>query len=84
MDLVSKFLKKLDHKKRQEIEALLFQIKQKEFAQLYIKKLKDSGSVFRVRKGNMRIIFSVRKGRTPKDPEVSIVSIGFRSDTTYR
>ena len=83
MDLVSKFLKKLDCKKRQEIEALLFQIKQKEFSHLDIKKIKGADNVFRVRKGNMRIIFSVKKGRLPKDPEVSVVSIDFRSDTTY-
>jgi mRNA-degrading endonuclease RelE of RelBE toxin-antitoxin system len=84
MDLVSTFLRKLHRKKRQEIEALLFQIKRKEFTHLDIKKLKGADNLFRVRKGSLRIIFSVRKGGTPKDPEVSIVSIHFRSDTTYR
>ncbi len=84
MDLVSKFLKKLDYKRRQEIEELLLLIKQRRFAHLDIKKLKGSNDIFRVRKGRMRIIFSVKKGRTPKDPEVYIVSIDFRSDTTYQ
>ncbi len=84
MDLVSKFLKKLDRKRRQEIEALLFQIKRRELAGLDIKKLKGADNVFRVRKGSIRVIFSVEKNPISKGPEVSIVSIDFRTDTTYR
>ena len=84
MDLVSKFLRKLDRGRRQETEVLLLQIKQRKFANLDIKKLKGEDNVFRVRKGKIRVIFSVSKGRTPNDPEVSVVSINFRSDTTYR
>jgi mRNA-degrading endonuclease RelE of RelBE toxin-antitoxin system len=84
MDLISKFLKKLDRKRRQEIEALLFQIKQKNLSRLDIKKLKGAENIFRVRKGNIRIIFSIEKNALSKDVKVFVVSIDFRSDTTYR
>jgi mRNA-degrading endonuclease RelE of RelBE toxin-antitoxin system len=84
MDLVSKFLKKLDQKRRQEIEALLLQIKRRELGRLDIKKLKGSDSLFRVRKGNIRVFFSVDRNPVSKGSEVSIISIDFRTDTTYR
>jgi len=84
MDLVSKFLKKLDQKRRQEIEVLLLQIKRRQISGLDIKKLKGAANIFRVRRGSIRIIFSVEKNPVSKGPEVSIISIDFRTDTTYR
>ncbi|MEI6810787.1 MAG: type II toxin-antitoxin system RelE/ParE family toxin [Candidatus Nomurabacteria bacterium] len=75
---IVKFLKKLSGKDRNIIENLVISIRSKEWENLDIKKLQGNTNIFRVRKGEIRIIFSV-------DGEViSLIDIDKRSDKTYK
>ncbi len=77
MDRAQKFLNKLDAKRRASIEHVLEKLNKKDFSDLDIKKLKGS-NLFRVRKGNVRVVYSIGK----KD-KVNIAKIEFRNDNTY-
>ena len=76
MNKVDKFLKKLSLEDRIVVEKCLNLVKSGNFANLDFKKLKGKENKFRVRKGNIRIIFSIEN-------TVKILSIGRRDDTTY-
>ena len=78
MDQAHKFLKKLDVKKRTSISNILEKIHKKDFSNLDIKKLKGVENIFRVRKGGIRIIYTISK-----DSNIEILKIDFRTDTTY-
>jgi len=78
MDRIHKFLKKLSSNERQTIKGILRRIKKGEFVGLDIKKLKGVLNIFRVRKGNIRIILL-------KNEDVFVVmSVERRNDTTYK
>lgn len=79
MDRIEKALARLSKKERARIRAALQKIQAKDFAHLDCKKLKGHGDIFRVRKGDVRIIL-----RITKDGEVFILAIERRNDTTYR
>lgn len=72
-----KFLKKLSVKDRNIIESLIISIKNKEWKHLDIKKLQGNSNIFRVRKGDLRIIFSIN------GDNVDLIDITKRSDNTY-
>lgn len=74
---IVKFLKKLSEKDRGIIEDLIISIRSKEWDNLDIKKLQGNINVFRVRKGDLRIIFSIDDG------VVNLIDIDKRSDKTY-
>jgi len=76
MNQIQKLLKKLSEKERKLIKEILSDIQSGHYKNLDIKKLKGETDLFRVRKGNLRIIFTTEKG-------VRILSIGRRNDTTY-
>ena len=76
MNRIEKLLKKLSDKERVVIKNILSKINSGNYKNLDIKKLKGDVNLFRVRKGGIRIIFSV--GR-----DVHVLSIGRRNDTTY-
>jgi len=78
MDKISKALKRLDAKERKQIQELLLKIKNGDLDELDLKKLKDQEDIFRVRKGDLRIIFQ------RKNEAVSILAIERRSEDTYR
>jgi len=78
MDKIEKALKKLSQKERQRIKKILTQLKSNEVLNLNIKKLKDREDIFRVRSGDIRIIF--RK----IDSQIFILAIERRSEKTYR
>ena len=77
MDKISKALKKFNEKEKQIIQSVLADIKKEKYQQYEVKKLKGYDGVFRIRKGNIRIIFRISNG------EVFIVAVERRSDTIY-
>ena len=78
MDKIKKALKRFSQKERDAIKSILIKIKKNDFKNLDIKKLKKRNNIFRVRKGNIRIIY-YRQEET-----ISILTIERRSETTYR
>ena len=79
MEKLNKLLKKLSRKERGAIERLVERIARRDLAGLDCKKLKGLGNVFRVRRGNVRIIFELSGTR-----KVNILTIERRSEKTYR
>ncbi|MFA6552543.1 MAG: type II toxin-antitoxin system RelE/ParE family toxin [Candidatus Paceibacterota bacterium] len=77
MNKIEKFLKILTPKERWVAEELLFKIKQGDIAELNIKKLKGYENLYRVRKGDLRVIFY------SKDGDVNILDVCRKSDNTY-
>lgn len=79
MDKIEKALARFSEKERERVRELLLQIKTKNFAQLDFKKLKGNKDVFRIRKGDLRIIL-----RLDNKDKIFILAIERRNDTTYR
>lgn len=77
MDKIDKFLNKLLINKRKEIQRIVKKITEKDFTDLDIKKLKGLDNMFRVRKGDVRIIFLV------ENDYVEIIDLQNRNDKTY-
>lgn len=78
MDKIRKALNKLNSKEKQKFKEILAQIKTGNFQGLDLKKLKGRNDIFRVRKGNMRIIF--RKTVN----SIKILTLERRSSKTYK
>lgn len=76
MNRIEKLLKKLSGKERVVIKSLILKIHSGNYKGLDIKKLKGDMNLFRIRKGDIRIIFST-------DESINILSISRRNDTTY-
>lgn len=76
-DRIDKALRKLTQKEREAVKAILAALSGSDTEHLDIKKLRGRDDIFRVRKGNIRIIYQVHLGK------ISILFIGRRSDTTY-
>lgn len=79
VDRIDKQLRRLTLKQRQKFEKLIEQILSGDTRNLDVKKLKGRDDVYRVRKGNFRIIF-----RIEKSDHVKIIAFENRSDTTYK
>lgn len=77
MDKIEKFLKKLSQKERVAIEQIIDQIARRDIASVDVKKLQGEEYLFRARKGDIRIIFSIKKD------QIHILAIERKSDTTY-
>ena len=77
MDKIQKFLQKLSQKERTAIESIINQIIRRDITGIDVKKLRGEDHLFRARKGNIRIIFSMKKDYA------YIITIERRSDTTY-
>lgn len=78
MDRIEKALKKLSDRERKRYKALLLQIQNGDLKGLDVKKLAGREDIYRVRKGDMRIIFRIHKGIT------YILVLERRTTTTYR
>lgn len=78
MDLIQKFLKRLDSKRRTDIVTIINKLYKRDFINLDIKKLKGEKNLFRVRKGIIRIIYSI-----DRDDDIVIEKTEFRNDNTY-
>lgn len=79
MDKIAKALRRLSAKEQKIIKAILLKIKSGQITELDLKKLKDRDDVFRVRKGDLRILF-----RRNEDGTIKILALERRSDTTYK
>ncbi|MBI2096853.1 MAG: type II toxin-antitoxin system RelE/ParE family toxin [Candidatus Sungbacteria bacterium] len=75
---LNKQLRKFSPKERFEAERLVSRIASRNLAGLDCKKLKGYRSLFRVRKGSIRIIFEFR------DKGANILSIERRREDTYK
>ncbi|MEK9131290.1 MAG: hypothetical protein AAB447_00050 [Patescibacteria group bacterium] len=78
MHKIDKFLKKLTRDDRAEIEKVLEKISIRDFSTLDLKKMQGERNLYRIRKGNIRIIFSLSAN------QIRIQSIQFRNEQTYR
>lgn len=78
MDKIDKFIKRLVPKEKVRIKNIFKALYLGRFKGLDIKKLKDTENVFRVRKGDLRIIYQVRDNR------VFILKIGYRKEDSYK
>jgi len=78
MDRLDKVLQTLDRKEKKVVRDILVKIKNKDFKNLDIRKLKSKNNIFRVRKGKIRIIYHLKQER------IMILSIERRSEKTYK
>ncbi len=78
MDKIQKALQKLNNKDRNQVKQILEQLFAGNFSNFDIKKLKGKEDIFRVRKGDFRIIYRVEKQK------IFILAIERRRENTYR
>lgn len=78
MDKVGKFIKRLVPKEKARIRNIFKALQSGRFSGLDVKKLKGAADLFRVKKGDLRIIYQVR------DSQVFILKIGYRKEDTYK
>lgn len=78
MDKIAKALKRFSAKERERIKAILIKIKKGNFNNLKVRKLKARQDVYRIRKGDIRIIYRV------KDKRTAILVVERRSGNTYK
>jgi mRNA-degrading endonuclease RelE of RelBE toxin-antitoxin system len=78
MDKIEKALAKLSEKERNKIKQALTKLLSKEKQGMDIRKLKDRSDIFRLRIGDLRIIY-----RTDRD-KISILAISRRNEKTYK
>ncbi len=78
MDKISKALQKLSAKEKVKLKEILLLIKQDDLQGLDIKKLIGRDDIYRVRKGDMRVIFRKIKS------EIKVLALERRTTTTYR
>ncbi len=77
MHKIDKFLGQLDKKRREKILAVFLKIRSGDLKNLDIKKLKGQTLYYRVRIGDVRIIYSIENN-------IQIIAIERRNETTYR
>lgn len=77
-DKIEKFLKRLTDKRRITLLTLIARIRSGDFSDLHIKKMQGIENRYRIRKGDMRIKYSLNKVGQAVEIEVE-----WRSDTTY-
>jgi len=77
MDKIEKALNGLGLKERKILKNILLQVSRDDFRNLDLKKLKGKKDIFRIRKGNIRII--VYK----TDDSIKVLSIEQRNSKTY-
>jgi len=78
MDKIEKVLKRLREEERRSLKQILRQLAKRDYKGLNIQKLRGREDVFRVRKGNIRIIYRVKNG------DISVLKIERRSEKTYK
>ncbi|HEX2792778.1 MAG TPA: type II toxin-antitoxin system RelE/ParE family toxin [Candidatus Paceibacterota bacterium] len=78
MDRITKLLKKLTPKERERFEETLALLLSADASSLDIKKLKGVEDIYRVRVGNLRVIFQ-KQGK-----EILILEVSRRDESTYK
>jgi mRNA-degrading endonuclease RelE of RelBE toxin-antitoxin system len=77
MKRIQKFPEKLTTKERVTIDRIIERIIALDLDGLDLKKLKGYADIYRIRKGDVRVIFSIQ------GKKVAILEIGRKNDTTY-
>ena len=78
MDSIEKFLKRLSPKEREIVEDIIKDILSNTLHNLDIKKLRGEQGLFRVRKGNIRVVFFKKRDVT------RIIFLGRRNENMYK
>ncbi len=78
MDKIAKALNKLHPKERAQIKDTLLKLQSGDAAGLDIKKLNGRDDIFRIRRGNFRILYRLETGT------IFILAIERRNEKTYR
>ena len=78
MGKIEKFLRKLSPSNRQIVKEALVKVLSSDLQGLNVKKLKGHQGLFRVRIGNVRIVFSQEEG------VIYVVFIGKRGSSGYK
>jgi len=79
MQKINKFLNSLTEKERKFVTILIARLRNNDLIGLNVKKLKGMENMYRIRKGNIRILFSYTASNA-----IKIESAGRRNDTTYK
>jgi mRNA-degrading endonuclease RelE of RelBE toxin-antitoxin system len=79
MDKLDKALRKFSAEERRSVKRLLLQLRSGDFRTLEVKRLKGRKDIYRIRKGNLRIIY-----RLDKDKAIFVLAIERRSKETYK
>ena len=79
MDKISKALKKFSVKEQENVKEILLKLKNNSLDGFDIKKLKGHSNIFRIRKGEIRIIYKI-----DKNDDMVILVIERRTDNTYK
>ncbi len=77
MDSIRKALKKLDAREQERVKGILTKLSSGDLQGLDIKKLKGRNDIFRVRKGDLRIVYR------QENKSVFILLIERRNEKTY-
>jgi mRNA-degrading endonuclease RelE of RelBE toxin-antitoxin system len=78
MDKIEKALRRLSEKERSWVKNVLVRLQAGAYTGLDIKKLKGRDDIFRVRKGNICVLYRV------SNRHIFILAIERRSEKTYR
>ena len=78
MDKILKVLERLTQKEKKIVKEILSKVAMGQSTGLDIKKLKTKRTIFRVRKGKIRIIYQQTNNG------IKVLTIERRSDTTYK
>lgn len=79
MDKITKALQKLSPQEHEKIKGILKKLKSGNIKNLDIKKLKDRNDIYRVRLGNIRIIY-----RKDISNRIHILAVARRNKKTYK
>ncbi len=79
MDKITKALQKLNSKEKIQVRKILVLIKNNAYFGLDIKRLRGNQDIFRIRKGNIRIIF-----KKDQNKKIFVLAIERRSEKTYK
>jgi mRNA-degrading endonuclease RelE of RelBE toxin-antitoxin system len=77
MDKISKALKNLSDKEKKAVKFILSKITINNLAGLEVKKLKGHKNIYRIRKGDIRIIY------LSQNNNIKLLTIERRGDNTY-
>lgn len=79
MDKIEKILSKLSTKEKEVVKYILDKLRENNLLGLNIQKLKEQEDIFRIKKGNIRIIY-----RKTVSDRVFILAIERRTEKTYK
>ncbi len=78
MDKIKKALDKFSKKEKELVKDILIKLQSRDFPGLDVKKLKGREDIFRVRRGNIRIIYKT------ENKKIFLLTIERRNEKTYK